>query len=233
VADPLDLIERLESRGRNVPNYKYGPGFTASGYYQMINPTWRRWAKDAGVDISQYPTAMSAPKDVQRAVAEHGFKTEGFKPWEATKHLVGQEDKYRGDKQVVAESTPQSPRRPNGAPGPDSTSLPPRRPDGAPGPVNADIPTLPQNVDKGVLSSLYSPFEKIAEQQKETQRTLDETQKAAMAQLNQPAPVMAAPPPQPPPVPQPSAPDANFAALMLPRIRRGLLADTMNYGLLS
>src|SRR4051812_4623905 len=183
----------------------------------MINPTWRRWAKDAGVDISQYPTAMSAPKEVQRAVAEHGFKTEGFRPWEATKHLVGQEAKYtRGDKQMVADSTP------------------PRRPDGAPGPVNAETPTLPQNVDKGVLASLYSPFEKIAEQQKETQRTLDETQKAAMAQLNQPvaAPVMAAPPPQPPPV-QPSSPDANFAALMLPRIRRGLLADTSNYGLLS
>src|SRR3954468_4744637 len=196
MADPLDLIERLESRGRNVPNYKYGPGFTASGYYQMINPTWRRWAKDAGVDISQYPTAMSAPKDVQRAVAEHGFKTEGFRPWEATTHLVGQEDKYPGDKQMAAENKPQ----------------PPRRPDGPPGPVNAETPTLPQNVDKGVLAALYSPFEKIAEQQKETQRTLDETQKAAMAQLNQPAPVMAAPPPQPQPVPQPSAPDANFAA---------------------
>jgi hypothetical protein len=138
----------------------------------------------------------------------------------------------RGDKQMSADSKPQPPRRPDGAPGPDST--PPRRSDGAPGPVNATTPTLPQNVDKGVLSSLYSPFEKIAEQQKETQRTLDETQKAAMAQLNQPvaAPVMAAPPPQPPPV-QPSAPDANFAALMLPRIRRGLLADTTNYGLLS
>lgn len=115
----------------------------------------------------------------------------------------------------------------------DNKPQPPRRPDGAPGPVNAATPTLPQNVDKGVLSALYSPFEKIVEQQKETQHALDETQKAAMAQLNQPAPIMQQPPPvmqQPPPVMQP---DANFAALMLPRIRRGLLADTSNYGLLS
>src|SRR3954463_2844592 len=120
--DPLDIIEQAESRGRNVPNYKYGPGFTASGYYQMINPTWRRWAKDAGVDISQYPTAMSAPKEVQRAVAEHGFKTEGFRPWEATKHLVGQEASYGGPK--VAPRQPQDPA---------ANSATTRRPDGAPG----------------------------------------------------------------------------------------------------
>jgi hypothetical protein len=100
-----------------------------------------------------------------------------------------------------------------------------------PGP--ADTPTLPQNVDKGVLASLYSPFEKIAEQQKETQRTLDETQKAAMAQLNQP---VAAPPcgaAARAAAAAALAADPNFVAMMLPRIRRGLLADTSNYGLLS
>lgn len=93
--DPLDIIERRESGGRNVPNYKYGPGFSASGYYQMINSTWRRWAKAAGIDISQYPRAIDAPREVQRAVAAKGFDLEGFKPWEATKHLVGQEANYR------------------------------------------------------------------------------------------------------------------------------------------
>ena len=72
--DPLDIIEYAESEGKNVPNYKYGPGFTASGYYQITNPTWREWAKAAGIDISQYPTAMSAPREVQRAVAAAGLQ---------------------------------------------------------------------------------------------------------------------------------------------------------------
>ena len=93
--DPLDIIEYAESKGKNVPNYKYGPGFTAQGYYQITNPTWRDNAKAAGVDLSKYPTAMTAPKEVQRAVAEQIFKTRGFQPWEAVKHLRGQEANYR------------------------------------------------------------------------------------------------------------------------------------------
>src|SRR4051794_34631952 len=143
--DPLDIIEQAESRGKNVPNYKYGPGYTASGHYQMINGTWRRWAKDAGIDISQYPRAMDAPKEVQRAVAAHGFQTEGFKPWEATKHLVGQEANYG------------SPARPK----PSDAA---RRSDGAPGP--AETPTRPANVDQGLLA--YAPL-KLEEVVRETQ----------------------------------------------------------------
>ena len=92
--DPLDIIEYAESKGKNVPNYKYGPGFTAQGYYQITNPTWRDFAKAAGVDLSQYPTAMSAPKEVQRAVAEQIYKKRGFQPWKAVEHLRGQENNY-------------------------------------------------------------------------------------------------------------------------------------------
>ena len=92
--DPLDIIEHAESKGKNVPNYKFGPGFTAQGYYQITNPTWRDHAKAAGVDLSQYPTAMTAPKEVQRAVAEQIYKKRGFQPWEAVKHLRGQEKDY-------------------------------------------------------------------------------------------------------------------------------------------
>jgi uncharacterized protein (TIGR02594 family) len=92
--DPLDIIEYAESKGKNVPNYKFGPGFTAQGYYQITNPTWRDHARAAGVDLSRYPTAMAAPKDVQRAVAADIFKKRGFQPWEAVKHLRGQEKDY-------------------------------------------------------------------------------------------------------------------------------------------
>lgn len=92
--DPLEIIEALESRGRNVPNYKYGPGFSASGHYQIINETWRRWAQGAGIDIRQYPRAIDAPKEVQRKVAAYGYSKEGFRPWEAVKHLRGQEGTF-------------------------------------------------------------------------------------------------------------------------------------------
>jgi hypothetical protein len=92
--DPLDIIEQAESKGKNVPNYKFGPGFTAQGYYQITNPTWRDFSQAAGVDLSKYPTAMAAPREVQRAVAEQIFKKRGFQPWEAVKHLRGQEANY-------------------------------------------------------------------------------------------------------------------------------------------
>jgi hypothetical protein len=92
--DPLDIIEQAESKGKNAPNYKFGPGFTAQGYYQITTPTWRDHARAAGVDLAQYPTAMSAPRDVQRAVAADIFQKRGFQPWEAVKQLRGQEASY-------------------------------------------------------------------------------------------------------------------------------------------
>jgi hypothetical protein len=61
----LDTIMFKESRGQNVKN----PTSSASGYFQFTNSTWKGAAAAAGIDVSQYPTAMSAPYDVQRAVA--------------------------------------------------------------------------------------------------------------------------------------------------------------------
>ena len=55
----------------------------------MIDETWRRWAREAGIDISTYPRAIDAPYDVQRAVAAHGLKTEGTKPWKAMDNYKG------------------------------------------------------------------------------------------------------------------------------------------------
>ena len=45
-----------------------GPGTRSQGYDQINVPTWQQFAPKAGVDLSQYPTPMSAPKDVQDAV---------------------------------------------------------------------------------------------------------------------------------------------------------------------
>ena len=92
-SNTLDLIERDESGGQNVLQSAYsGTGInpstgthtlpsTASGYYQITDSTWRATAPAAGVDIAQYPTAMSAPKDVQRQVAQKLLDTQGVQPW--------------------------------------------------------------------------------------------------------------------------------------------------------
>jgi type II secretory pathway pseudopilin PulG len=47
-----------------------GPGTRSQGYDQINVPTWREFAPKAGVDLSQYPTPMSAPESVQDAVAD-------------------------------------------------------------------------------------------------------------------------------------------------------------------
>jgi hypothetical protein len=94
LTDPLDAVAKFESGGRNIHQnvVPAGGGYnpstgtvtgpsSASGYFQMINPTWRSAAKMAGIDTAQYPTAMSAPYEVQRAAAEALYNKEGFAPW--------------------------------------------------------------------------------------------------------------------------------------------------------
>jgi len=147
VSRALDIIEQLESRGRNVPNYKFGPGFTAQGYYQITNPTWRDHAQSAGVDLSQYPTAMSAPRDVQRAVADKIFQKRGFQPWVATKHLIGQEAAYREPSTgMLASRGPMTmPAGTTGVPTP-----PPRPTEAAPAAQAARVATI-QELEKRLI----------------------------------------------------------------------------------
>lgn len=42
---------------------------SASGAYQMIDSTWKRWATVAGVDVTTYPSAYLAPPAAQDAAA--------------------------------------------------------------------------------------------------------------------------------------------------------------------
>jgi hypothetical protein len=55
-----------ESSGQNVTNQAEG----AEGFYQITGPTWADFAPRAGVDLKQYPSAISAPYDVQSKVAD-------------------------------------------------------------------------------------------------------------------------------------------------------------------
>jgi hypothetical protein len=55
-----------ESSGQNVTNQAEG----AEGFYQITGPTWQDFAPRAGVDLKQYPSAISAPYEVQSKVAD-------------------------------------------------------------------------------------------------------------------------------------------------------------------
>jgi hypothetical protein len=70
---PMDLVANLESGDRNIRQQIHDintdKGTPAGGYFQIIDPTWQRYAAAAGVDVKQFPTAMSAPRAVQAQVA--------------------------------------------------------------------------------------------------------------------------------------------------------------------
>jgi hypothetical protein len=76
----LQALEAAESgtwgqpgSGRNiysgVDKDLAGPNSRAQGFYQITTPTWETYAAKAGVDLKQYPNAMSAPKEIQARVA--------------------------------------------------------------------------------------------------------------------------------------------------------------------
>jgi hypothetical protein len=68
-----DALMNAESQGINqysrVDPDRAGPNSRSQGYFQIQTPTWQRYAREAGVDLNRYPNAMSAPQNIQAAVA--------------------------------------------------------------------------------------------------------------------------------------------------------------------
>jgi hypothetical protein len=78
VADMAAIVKRFESGGDYTAQ---NPNSTASGAYQFVNPTWRSYASQIGVDTGQYPTAGSAPPEVQDQVFAQAVSKRGLGDW--------------------------------------------------------------------------------------------------------------------------------------------------------
>ncbi|MGU3544516.1 hypothetical protein [Methylobacterium sp. A52T] len=83
----LGLILKYESGGRNVMNGvgarmglspQTARGYTAQGYFQMLNSNWRRIAPKLGISA---PNAMSASLEDQTKVALHLLRNGGVGNW--------------------------------------------------------------------------------------------------------------------------------------------------------
>jgi hypothetical protein len=69
-SDDQNIVSRVDkdSKGRTLAQGG-NPDEISQGHYQINPDTWRRYAKQAGVDPSQFPNPMKAPKEVQAQVA--------------------------------------------------------------------------------------------------------------------------------------------------------------------
>lgn len=169
--DPLALIEKYESGGRNVmqsvvpPGGGYNPSVgrvtgpsTAQGYYQITNSTWRDTAPKAGVDLEQYPTAMSAPKEVQTQVAQTLFNERGFKPWAPYNPRLAQAINGGEGQAQPSQAAPQA-----ALPAAVAAALPPpgtRLPASAPAPFTPYGGIKPEYIQWAQIYSLFSAKQK-------------------------------------------------------------------------
>ncbi len=147
--DPLDLIEKYESGGRNILQQVvpagggYNPSVgrvtgpsSAGGYYQMIDSTWRAAARAVGIDTNQYPRAIDAPKELQRKAAQHLYDTEGFRPWAPYNSKLAQAIGWIGPKNFVSNRNQLAPESPLSVEPPDAA--PPETPSTA-GPLLSNV----------------------------------------------------------------------------------------------
>lgn len=99
----LGLILKYESRGRNVMNDmgrsqgldpSTAKGYTAQGYYQMLNSNWRRLAPKLGIKARN---AMAASLEDQTRVALALMRESGIKNW-SNFNLALKQALQRGEK---------------------------------------------------------------------------------------------------------------------------------------
>ncbi len=88
--DPLAVIEKFESGGKNVKNFMWDSTHTASGLYQITNSTWNSAvAQAAGLPQvgpgTPYPNGVMdlSPAQQQQGAAAL-YNAQGFAPWTCT-----------------------------------------------------------------------------------------------------------------------------------------------------
>jgi hypothetical protein len=215
----LQVLAHRESGNRNVPNQQ-GPGGTpassASGYFQMIDPTWREGAKLAGVDISQYPRAMNAPYEVQHTIARALYDKYGATPWAASEPQGppggGVAARTPGAVNTAGPGAP--PAGPTAAPG-GQLPLPPVPPPGGPPPAAVAPPP----------GQIWSPSNQVGTDTLPPPRPSlppspppgasaapPPAPEAPPPQIDHTAPPALRPPGSPPPAPQPVALPPDIAA---------------------
>jgi resuscitation-promoting factor RpfA len=69
-------IVSCESGGRNIPNAVS----SASGYYQVIDGTWRDYGGEAFA-----PRAIDASREEQTVIAERIYADRGLQPWDSSR----------------------------------------------------------------------------------------------------------------------------------------------------
>ena len=72
------LVQSFESGGNYTAQSQTT---TASGAYQFTNPTWAQYYSQIGGNLSQYPTAASAPAAVQDSVFQQAVAQNGLGDW--------------------------------------------------------------------------------------------------------------------------------------------------------
>lgn len=85
-----NLVMKYESGGRNILNMvgqskgvtdTQAKGYTAQGFFQILNSNWQAYGPRVGIDINKYPNAKSAPYDMQLRVAQKMYDEQGYAPW--------------------------------------------------------------------------------------------------------------------------------------------------------
>jgi hypothetical protein len=82
----LDIIAQNESGNKNVFNYMHDKDpsyYTASGNWQITDTNWRAASAALGIDLAKYPSAISAPYNLQRQVALWMLRQQGSDPWDS------------------------------------------------------------------------------------------------------------------------------------------------------
>jgi hypothetical protein len=135
-----NIVSRVDKDSKGLTLAQGGnPAEISQGHFQINPGTWRDFAKAAGVDTTQYPTPMSAPREVQAQVASViPLARFGPRTQEMLRQKFGDLDTSRT---IGALNGARAPAAPGQQPG--AAPLPPAVKVAGPGAGNLPTPLIP------------------------------------------------------------------------------------------